>query len=119
MREAIERFGAARLRAYGSSMAPAIQPGDLLHIERARPGDIRRGEVILFERDGRLFAHRFVRWHPNGVITRGDAHLRSDPPIDIDQVVGIVAGVSRDGQYRPCPEYAGFAGFIRHLIGDR
>jgi signal peptidase I len=118
MREAIERFGTARMRAYGGSMAPAIQPGDLLHIERARPRDLRPGDVILFERDGRLFAHRVVRWHRRRLITRGDAHFRSDPPIDADQIVGIVTIASRDGgdaDFRKSAKTRMLAGAMRIL----
>jgi hypothetical protein len=114
IREAIERFGEATLRAYGGSMAPAIQPGDLLHVERRLPLEVLRGEVILFEREGRLFAHRVVRRSLSGVLqTRGDAHLRRDPAIAPRQLLGVVIRLTRDGRQLPCPNDPGFLGFIR------
>jgi signal peptidase I len=117
IREAIARFGAAQLRAYGGSMAPAIQPGDLLHIDRIPSPAIRRGDVVLFERDRRLFAHRVVRRTRDELIqTRGDAHFRADPPIAADQILGIVTGVSREGRYLTCPESAGLAGVVWRLV---
>jgi hypothetical protein len=120
MREAIERFGAARLRAFGGSMAPAIRPGDLLHVQWRPAAAIRPGDVVLFERDGRLFAHRVVRCRGNGTIqTRGDSHLHSDPPLATRQVLGVVYALTRDGHRLDCPRATCALGAIGRGLARR
>ncbi len=58
--EVLRSFGAARLAVTGTSMLPAIWPGDVLEVRRQGVGDAQRGDVVLFLRDGRLVAHRVV-----------------------------------------------------------
>ncbi len=50
----------------GTSMLPLLQEGDMVVIEAAGPGELRRGDVILFREEGRLIVHRLV-----GVKTAG------------------------------------------------
>src|SRR2546425_2667615 len=74
--EVLRRFGEARLRVTGSSMLPTVWPGDLVAVRRQSIGEIRRGHVVLFVRDGRFFAHRVVgkirRQDRTLLVTRGD-----------------------------------------------
>jgi hypothetical protein len=97
--EVLRRFGSVRLRAFGGSMSPAIRPGDLLNVRLAPAEGIRRGDVVLFWRGGRLFAHRVVALTPGGMVTtRGDAHWHDDPAVPADDVLGIVQSVRRRDQ---------------------
>jgi len=101
--EVLRRFGRVRLRAYGGSMSPAIRPGDLLNVRRTPAEGVRRGDVVLFWRGGRLFAHRVVARTPGGMVTtRGDAHWHDDPAVPAEDVLGIVQSVLRkDKMYPP------------------
>jgi signal peptidase I len=93
IREVIQRFGFARIRVFGGSMLPAIRPGDVLHVRAATAAEIAPGQVVVFERDGRLFAHRVVARTAAGLFrTRGDAHWRKDPSICDSQILGVVDG---------------------------
>ena len=58
--ESLRRHGRARLAATGASMLPAIWPGDILEVHATAPDSVQRGEVVLFARDGRFYAHRVV-----------------------------------------------------------
>ncbi len=58
--EIVRTFGEVRLRVFGTSMVPAILPGDLISVQRAGVPEISIGEIVLYSRDGRLFAHRVV-----------------------------------------------------------
>lgn len=82
-----------RLRAYGSSMVPAIHPGDTLTIEPARQPDIERGDVVLFSQRGQLVAHRVINLDP--ITTRGDAFSASDASIDAEGLLGRVTRVEK------------------------
>jgi hypothetical protein len=71
-------------------MRPAIEPGESLAIQPA--ARVRVGDVVAFlAPDGSIQAHRLVRIEGNRLWTRGDASPHRDPPIDREQVVGLVA----------------------------
>jgi signal peptidase I len=93
--EVLRRFGRIRLRVFGGSMSPALRPGDLLDVRSTRADSLERGDVVLFRRDGRLFAHRVMEKSTLGVVTRGDAHRHDDPMVAPEDVLGIVNSVVR------------------------
>lgn len=78
--EALRLGGRLRLQVRGESMLPALWPGDIAAIEECRLSEVRRGDIVLATRDGRLFLHRFLRHHPAGGFTlRGDSMPKPDP----------------------------------------
>jgi len=98
-RDVVRKFGEVRLRALGTSMVPSILPGDLISIQRASMSQISPGEVVLFERDGRLFAHRVIgtAGSPDTphLITRGDRLCYNDPPVSAAELLGRVTSIER------------------------
>jgi len=74
--EVIRSFGKLRLRANGSSMIPAVWPGDILSVHTQDAHEAQPGDIVLFGRDGRLFAHRVVE-------------VRSQEPADRSQESGV------------------------------
>jgi signal peptidase I len=58
--EIVRTFGEVRLRVFGTSMVPSILPGDLISVQRAGVSEISIGEIVLYAREERLFAHRVV-----------------------------------------------------------
>jgi hypothetical protein len=80
-------------------MLPAILPGDTLVVESASRDSVNRGDIVLFGRDRRLFAHRVVaRPHSSQILTRGDSMARPDPPVSADEILGKVSYIIRDGK---------------------
>ena len=84
----------------GRSMQPLIQDGDRVLVAHGIAG-VRRGDVVVFRREGRLIAHRVLRiYHrqPGRVfITKGDGIRRFDPPVHAGEVLGRVLTVERNG----------------------
>jgi signal peptidase I len=76
-------------------MLPALWPGDILVVRRgsATPAT---GDIVLFLRYRRLFAHRVVRTTESELITRGDALPDRDPPMPVAEVLGVVVRIIRD-----------------------
>jgi len=91
----LDRLGEARLRATGSSMLPSISPNDLLTVQRCALADARVGDVVLYTRDERLFAHRVVAKSGAHLLTQGDSLTSQDPPVSADQFLGRVVRVER------------------------
>ena len=91
----LNRVGEARLRAFGSSMIPAIHPGDTLRVERCETTDVSTGDVVMFTRHDRLFAHRVVRNDNGTLVTQGDNLEHSDGVVPSAEFLGRVVSVER------------------------
>ena len=101
--EALHLHGYCRLQVSGSSMLPAIWPGETVLIERWPMERLVPGDVVLHKTADRVFLHRLqaVRSCHSGVelITRGDTMLRPDPPVPAERLVGVLVGIHRNGQW--------------------
>jgi hypothetical protein len=104
--EVVSSFGEVRLRVLGTSMVPSIHPGDLVSIQRAGLSEISAGEIALYLREGRLFAHRVVARAGSSaqplLILRGDRLRHNDPPVCPSELLGRVRFIER-GQQRIQP----------------
>ncbi len=100
--ETVRTLGCARLRVTGTSMTPAVQPGDLLSIQRADFKEISIAQIVLYARDGRLITHRVVEKsvgpHAQHLITRGDRVVQNDSPVSPDELLGRVTFIERGGR---------------------
>ena len=100
--EVLSSSGSLRLRVTGWSMLPAIFPGDTLVIVPARSESVGKGDIVLFRRDGRLFAHRVSGKSGSAsdfqIVTQGDGMRNPDPPVSSSQLLGKVSFVVRDGR---------------------
>ena len=87
----------------GLSMTPGLPPGTRVRLRPADPQSLRLGDVIAFQHDSRLIAHRVVhlgrstasRGH---LLTHGDAMLLHDTPVSCAAIIGVVTAklVGRD-----------------------
>jgi len=100
--EVLQSFGEARLAVTGTSMLSAIWPGDILDVQRRSPAQIAPGEVVLFAREGRFFAHRVLekvcRRERTLLVTRGDRLQDPDPLVSGEELLGRVTAVMRGGR---------------------
>jgi hypothetical protein len=104
--EVVSTFGEVRLRVLGTSMVPSIHPGDLVSVQRAGLSEISPGEIALYLREGRLFAHRVVARAGSAeqplLIMRGDRLRHNDSPVCASELLGRVHLIER-GQRRLQP----------------
>jgi signal peptidase I len=104
--EVVHNFGEVRLCVFGTSMVPAVLPGDQVLIQRATLEEILPGEIAVFLRNGRLFVHRVVdrkimaaAQKAEGemcLITRGDRQRDCDLPVQTSELLGRVVTIERD-----------------------
>lgn len=98
--EVLRFCGTLRLPVVGTSMLPAIWPGDTLFIENAPTTGVSEGDIVLFGRNGRLFAHRVVQKLAElRLLTCGDTTPRPDPVVDPQELLGIVSLIVRNGKH--------------------
>jgi signal peptidase I len=103
-REIVRRFGEVRLRVFGTSMVPAILPGDMISVQRADLFEISPGEIVMYLRDGRLFVHRVVdragSQDDPRLVTRGDRLRYDDPLVSSSELLGRVTSIqTHDGRW--------------------
>jgi uncharacterized repeat protein (TIGR01451 family) len=79
-----------RFRAHGRSMMPAILDGEVLHVEPVRQSKLKRGDIVLFQKEDGLKAHRILRKKGEHFITRGDAGMHTDGEVHSQQILGRV-----------------------------
>ncbi|WP_395648931.1 S24/S26 family peptidase [Thermomonas sp.] len=101
--EALQRFGQLRFRALGSSMLPAIAPGDLLVFRTAAAAELAPGQVVLVRRDAALVAHRLVSCNGDNLITMGDSLSVADTPVHASQLLGVLDAQLRGARALPRP----------------
>ena len=100
--ETLRQFGSLQIKVTGTSMLPAVWPGDTLHVEKAAVGQLLPGDIAVYGRDRRIFAHRVIAIEKNAreisaLITQGDAMPRRDSAVSSEELLGKVTRVVRDG----------------------
>lgn len=93
------------LRVRGTSMVPALWPGDTVRVARMHARGFRAGDIAVFARGGQLVVHRVVTTtHGAGggvLVTRGDAQVHTDAPVLPSEIVGVATAVRRFRGERP------------------
>jgi signal peptidase I len=89
--EALSAGHTIRLQAQGTSMLPAIWPGDVLSIEHKPVQAMVPGDIVLVARQSRFFVHRLIEKRKSCWITRGDSLPQNDEPATEEQVLGKVS----------------------------
>ena len=101
-KEAIFKGHSVKTIASGTSMFPFLRKGDLLTIEPLSMDEIKRGDVVVFERDEKWIAHRVIKIHSNEGLTefttRGDARVSNDPPVRKENYIGLVSYLERNNK---------------------
>ena len=101
--EVVRSFGMVRLRVTGSSMLPAVWPGDTLIILCRNSNELRPGDMLLYCREGRLVVHRVVSRSACrgqlGIAVRGDSLSTQEDLVHPSEIFGTVSGIVRNGKY--------------------
>ncbi len=103
VRDLVAQNGSALVRVRGHSMLPSVWPGDIVHVRRAGPEELARGQIVMFHREGVLRVHRIVAItrEPWTIVTQGDCLLRCDAPLRPEQLIGAVVAIRREGRSVP------------------
>jgi len=80
------------------SMQPTLKEGDLVFIkginqEKVKEG-IKEGQILVYHNDLGFIVHRVVSIDKDNLVTKGDANLVIDKPIDYKQVIGTVVSIN-------------------------
>jgi signal peptidase I len=86
----------------GISMLPLLQDGDEVLISHDL-SLLRRGEIVVFQKENCLVAHRVVRIKKEAgggttYLTKGDNTLQFDSPVGNTAILGRVISIRKNGQ---------------------
>jgi signal peptidase len=85
-------FGIRPNLVSGSSMAPALNPGDIVVLRPVEPASIQVGDIIRVVQAGTPILHRVIEIRDEGgireYVTQGDANNVPDRPVSADQIDG-------------------------------
>ena len=102
IKSSLQQHGKLHLRCYGSSMLPAILPGDELSFLPMRSSTgLAIGNIVVLHRERRVFVHRLVSRTATGWITRGDSLQQDDPPLFDADILGVLVAQFRNGNPIP------------------
>lgn len=92
---------------HGGSMGTALPEGSKIRIRFAKESQLTVGKIVVYVSKHGVVAHRLVRCaYSNGVqylITRGDATVCCDVPVQSSAVFGIVTEFLSGGSWQPVP----------------
>ena len=99
---ALDAAGEMVLPLEGASMGSNWSRADAVRVEASRRHPARWGDVVVFERHGRLYAHRVILRIGPWLLTKGDARWAWDRPwVSRAAVLGVVSAILACGTALP------------------
>ncbi len=93
----LDECGELRLKVQGSSMTPFLRGGEDTVI-LTKPENIKKGDVVVFERNGCYIMHRVIALKDGFIDTLGDNMLTPETHIPVENVVAVASGAIRKGK---------------------
>lgn len=84
-------FGYSVFEVQTGSMADAINPGDWIIVKYS--ANFKPNDIVTYEQKGEFITHRIIETYKGTYITKGDANLAKDEPINKNQIVGKVVKI--------------------------
>lgn len=98
----LQKWEPVEIMLTGHCMRPLIRERDLISIRPAQTDELRCGDVAVYQVNGRLKAHRFLKFvavdGTSRLLTKSDRRLRCDPPVPAANFLGIITKVTHGGR---------------------
>jgi signal peptidase I len=100
VQEGLGERGRLWLRLQGDSMWPTIPAGSLVEVEQVKTPAVRCGDMVVWQQEGSLIAHRVVQRVRAGsgvlLLTKGDNCASADRLMSQEAIVGRISQVKRE-----------------------
>lgn len=98
----LEQGQSIQIKPQGYSMYPMFVPGrDEAILEKADCARLRKGDVVLYRRDGGILVlHRICKIREGAFYMVGDNQKEVEGPLRPDQIKGVLTGFIRNGKLR-------------------
>ena len=97
----LEQGQSIQIKPQGYSMYPLFIPErDEAILQRAEPARLKRGDVVLYRRDGGILVlHRICKIKKNTFYMVGDNQREVEGPLREDQIKGVLTGFIRNEKH--------------------
>lgn len=88
---AVRLFGIETFVVLSDSMYPSMRKNDLVYVHKLNnlsEEDLNVGDIIAFNKSGKLVIHRIVELNETSLVTKGDNNDTNDNPISYTDVYG-------------------------------
>jgi signal peptidase I len=84
---------------YGLSMFPFYLPGDVIRVRKISFEKLKKGDVIVFEKNNRLVAHRllYLDKEIRSAVSKGDGLIKKDAILSKADIIAVVMLHTRKG----------------------
>lgn len=93
---AIKKTG--KIKAFGHSMWPILEDGDVIYLEKVKFSDIKVDDIVCFANKNSLVTHRVVYKRNDYIVAKGDNNPISDGKIRKNRILGVVHAFKRGDQ---------------------
>ncbi len=119
--EILREFSEVRFIAQGTSMLPAIYPGDCLTVRSFGTKAPRCGDIVLCRRANEFRVHRIASVLEKGsaksYVLCGDALTEADPPVSAGELLGRVTSIASLGEsFKPNSPHKAHFPFLRSIV---
>ncbi len=95
----LDKAESFRIQVKGGSMFPFILSGDWIEVFPVKePANIKKGEIILFVKEGCFYVHRLIRKEGGFFVTKGDFSSYEDGKISGKDILARVVYVQRNNR---------------------
>lgn len=104
MAEVLNNSGEVAFTITGDSMRPLLRHRrDKVCLVKPQENPLKKYDIPLFVRkDGKYILHRIVAVKEDGYVIIGDNQCRKEYPVLHSQMIGVVKGIWRNGNYISC-----------------
>lgn len=91
-------------RMQGNSMFPTMKDGELGHVDKCTPDELKIGDIVVFKTHDKLIAHRMTDIsYQKGIKvfeTKGDKNNFHDKPFTSENLIGKITSIQRKNKLR-------------------
>lgn len=102
LKDSLRKYGSVWMRLEGKSMLPFLKSGTMISVRNADIRDIHIGDIVVFEKDGTIIAHRvFRKANLAGQFflrTKSDISFSLESLISNEGLIGKVTAFKRSGR---------------------
>jgi signal peptidase I len=92
----LDRGKVVTLLVTSTSMAPILQAGDQIGVQKCPVQNLRRGDMILIRRETDYVTHRLIDTHGQNWIAKGDNSHTADLPFSEADILGRVTAITKN-----------------------
>lgn len=102
IRDLLDEGQEVELPVFGLSMFPFLLPGTAIRLKKAAFSQLRRGDIVFFERQEQMVLHRVIIKKEDYLQCKGDSLMKRDPKLTADSFFAKMTAFSYRNKWLDC-----------------